>query len=71
MSDDEHWAKALALSDKIAGRAESTLDDLKWEMEARKWPPEFRKILWEAVAQVATAYAEQLTSGGDVDTTTV
>ena len=33
-------------------------DDLNHEMMLRSWPPEFRKIMWESVAQVATAYAK-------------
>ena len=53
----DHEKKAVKLADKIAGKAEDTLASLKREMELNKWPLEFRKIMWDAVALVAARYA--------------
>jgi hypothetical protein len=51
--------RAIALPDKIATKAEEALSPLNREMAIMGWPPEFRKIMWDAVAQVAAAYADQ------------
>jgi hypothetical protein len=53
-----HLDWATVLTEKIATKAEATLDDLEREMRLMQWPPEIRKIMWDAVAQVAAAYAE-------------
>lgn len=58
MRDHEHQRKAEALSEKIVSKAEETLQALKIEMALMKWPPEFRKIMWETIADLATGYAE-------------
>lgn len=54
----EHMDRAISLADKITTKAEETLADLKLEMEIRKWPPDFRKIVWGAVSHLAATYAE-------------
>jgi hypothetical protein len=58
MSD--HEAKALALAEKIAAKAEEALAGLDREMAIMKWPPEFRKIMWDAVAHLAARYAGEI-----------
>ena len=45
-----------ALAMKIAKKAEDVLAPLRIEMTMNRWKPEFRRIMWEAVA--ATAMAE-------------
>jgi hypothetical protein len=47
-------ARAKALADKITLKASETLDGLQREMDIMKWPPEFRAIMWGAVADEAT-----------------
>lgn len=46
--------KAEAVAEKIAKKAEDTLAALEREMDIMKWPPEFRAIMWGAVAHAAT-----------------
>jgi hypothetical protein len=51
-----NWKHAMSkevidLAGKIAAKAEDALSGLDREM--RSWPPEFREIMWGAVAQVA------------------
>ena len=58
MKDYEHERKAIALAEKITTKAEAALDGLNREMKIMQWSPEFRAIMWDAVAQVATAYSE-------------
>ena len=53
-----HEERALALAGKIAAKAEDALFGLEREMTINKWPAEFRKIQWEAVAALATKYAQ-------------
>lgn len=48
--------KAIAAADKILSMAEDALGGL--ELSIRKWPPDFRAIIWDAVAGVATKRAE-------------
>lgn len=56
--DDPDYGKAIAVAAKITTKAEAALDGLNREMKIMKWSPEFRAIMWDAVAQVATAYSE-------------
>lgn len=53
-----HMEKSVALADKITTRAEEALADLDREMALRRWPADFRAIMWEAVAAVATSRAD-------------
>lgn len=46
-----HQDKAQALADKVTTTAEAGLSSL--EMTLRKWPAEFRAIMWEAVVEIA------------------
>jgi hypothetical protein len=46
-----------ALADRITKKAADTLAGLDREMTIMKWPPEFRSIMWEAVAAEARARA--------------
>lgn len=39
--------------------AEDTLAPLEREMMVMRWPPEFRRIVWEAVARVAANHANE------------
>ena len=48
--------RAMVLATEITAQAEGALAGLNRKMA--KWPPEFRKIMWDAVAQVAAVYAE-------------
>ena len=52
-----HMEKSIDLADKITAKAEETLAALELEMAMRKWPTDFRRIMWEAVAAVATQRA--------------
>lgn len=45
--------RAEVLAEKIAKKAKDALADLDREMDIMKWPPEFRAILWGAVAHEA------------------
>lgn len=60
MGHHEHLMKSLALTDKITKKAEAALDGLEREMILMKWPAEFRAIMWEAVAAVASSRAAAL-----------
>ncbi len=51
-----HQDKAQALADKIKATAEAGLSNL--EMTLRKWPAEFRAIMWDAVVEIAGRRAE-------------
>jgi len=44
---------ATAFAEKITKKAEEALDGLTFEMVMMKWPPEFRAIMWGAVADIA------------------
>jgi hypothetical protein len=50
-------AKAAALADKVVQKAEDALSGLSLEMNLMKWPPEFRAIMWQAVADIASRRA--------------
>jgi hypothetical protein len=45
--------KAQALADKITKKAETALASLEVEMTIMGWKPEFRAIMWGAVADLA------------------
>lgn len=49
--------KELAV--KIANKANETLQPLQTEMDRNAWPPEFRKIVWQAVADTASFLAAE------------
>ena len=53
-----HMDKAKAVADKVAKKAEDALADLECEMALRKWPAEFRAIMWDAVAAIAARRAQ-------------
>lgn len=55
MSD--HLEKSIALAAKISAKAEDTLARLDLEMNMAKWPAQFRVVMWEAVADLATIRA--------------
>jgi hypothetical protein len=55
-----HEEKAEAQADKIARKADDALAGLQIEMAMAKWPAEFRKIMWEAVAETATQRAREV-----------
>lgn len=57
-----HLEKSIDLATKISTKAEGALDSLEREMIVMKWPAEFRVIMWEAVAAVATIRARQAKS---------
>ncbi len=48
-----HTDKAQALADKITAKAADALSGLDREMTIMKWPAEYRRIMWEAVAHEA------------------
>lgn len=52
-----HAEKADALAAKITKKAEDALAGLDQEMAIMQWAPEFRTIMWEAVAAIATQRA--------------
>ena len=47
------------IAEKVAQKAADTLDPLRLEMTIAKWPPELRKIMWDAVAQHAAILAAE------------
>jgi hypothetical protein len=51
--DATHAEKADALAHKITSKAEDALSGLEREMTIMKWPPDFREIMWGAVAAIA------------------
>ena len=53
-----HLEKSIALADQITKKAEEAVADLDLEMAMRKWPAEFRAIMWEAVADIASRRAK-------------
>jgi hypothetical protein len=50
----DHDAKAKALAAKIEEKAAEALSLLDRQMSVMQWPAEFRAIMWQAVAEVAT-----------------
>jgi hypothetical protein len=60
MTTTEHvMATPEDVADKVAKKAAETLSPLQLEMDMRRWPPEFRKIMWDAVAQHAAILANE------------
>jgi hypothetical protein len=55
LSDD----KAQILAERIAFKASDLLRPLQREMDRNGWAPEFRKIMWQAVADTASTYAAE------------
>lgn len=49
--------RAVALATKISAKAEDILSRLDREVTVMKWPPQFRVIMWEAVAHAASIRA--------------
>lgn len=45
------------VAEKIAKKAQESLDDLRLEMTLRKWPADFRAIMWRAVSETALGLA--------------
>ena len=43
----------LVLAKKVQAKVEATLMPLEREMAIMKWEPEYRRIIWEAVARHA------------------
>lgn len=56
---DNRMAKALSVAQQIEKRVAVTLAPLEREMGLMQWRPEFRVIMWEAVANAALKYAEE------------
>ncbi len=50
-------AESLHIAEKVALKAQKALEPLLAEMVANKWPADFRKIMWGAVADTARALA--------------
>lgn len=50
-------ADEIHIAEKIALKAKRALEPLLAEMVANKWTADFRKIMWETVADTATALA--------------
>lgn len=55
MSD--HIQRAVVVADKVVAKAEDALDGLDREM--KPWPAEFRAIMWDAVAAIASSRANE------------
>lgn len=53
---NDHAVKAMALADKIVSFAEDGTRGLDRAIAA--WPAEFRAVIWDAVAAIATARAK-------------
>jgi len=51
-------AKVIDIAEKIAAKAEGVLHGIEREMIVMKWEPEFRAILWETIAAIATQRAQ-------------
>lgn len=54
-----HEEKAQAIAEKVARKAAATLERLQIEMDVMKWAPEFRAIMWDAVAHHAALNAQE------------
>lgn len=50
-------ADPAVLAEKIATRANKLLQPMQTEMDINQWPSEFRKIMWQAVADTAALLA--------------
>lgn len=58
MSPAEIAKRQEALAEKIADKARAALRPLEREMQAMKWPADFKVIMWEVVSHTAQGYAE-------------
>lgn len=56
MSDAEHMARSIDLAGKIVSIAEQGLR--AFECSIDHYPPEFKAIMWDAVAEIASRRAE-------------
>lgn len=54
--------QAVALATKISIKAEETLAGVDREMLIMKWPNEFRAVMWEAIADMASIRAKDARS---------
>lgn len=52
-----HDAEKLAV--KIAEKANRLLQPMQTEMDANRWAPEFRAIMWQAIADTASRLAAE------------
>jgi hypothetical protein len=52
-----HLEKSIDIAHQITTKAEEAVAGLDREMALRKWPAEFRAIMWDAVALVASSCA--------------
>jgi len=59
----EYMDKAVSLANQIAAKASDALTDIACEMALKKWAPEFRAIMWEAIAAEATERAKEAKGG--------
>lgn len=59
---DSHIQKAVDVADKVVARADDALSSLDREMAP--WPAEFRAIMWDAIAAIATSRANDARAGG-------
>jgi hypothetical protein len=48
-----------AVAEKVAAKAAELCAPLELEMALRKWPREFRKIMWDAVSHHAAILAAE------------
>ncbi|MBR0875014.1 hypothetical protein JQ633_31970 [Bradyrhizobium tropiciagri] len=51
----DHMLKAMSIADRVVSLAEDSLSGLDRVIGA--WPAEFRAIVWDAVADIATRRA--------------
>lgn len=51
-----HMQKAIGIADKVVTMAEDALRGL--DISIAHWPAEFRAIIWDAVADIASRRAE-------------
>ena len=52
------------VAEKVAKKAAELCAPLELEMAFAKWPREFRKIMWDAVAYHATILAQEAVQSG-------
>lgn len=52
-------ADPVQTAERLLQKAEGALDPLAREMKVMRWPPEFRAILWDAVARRAALLAAE------------
>jgi hypothetical protein len=53
--------KAISVADRVVSLSEDALRGL--EFTIRSWPDEFKAIMWEAVADIASRRASKLRQG--------